>query len=199
MYVQTRCDRRTYYYSQLLTCFIGTALIFLIPFVLNVLLNAILFPVNGNDYISTYNAYDSNWENTIMGRGYYRETLFNGYIFKKIAVCNPQLYNILFAVWLSVVSGIMGGFTYAVSLILRKNAITLFITNYLFFSIFSIIDRILEEGDFFNIYINTNLTDYLSNGHFNHGLAYPLYIIFIFCELVGSILIIKHQLKKDEV
>jgi hypothetical protein len=38
-YVQTRGDRKTYYYSQMITCFLGTMLVFLIPLCLNILLN----------------------------------------------------------------------------------------------------------------------------------------------------------------
>lgn len=199
LYVQARGNRKTYYYSQLITCFIGTALVFLVPFLLNILLNAILFPVNGNDYISTYNAYDSNWTDTIMGKGFYRATLFHGYLFKKIAIMHPQLYNVLYAFGIAIASGVMGMFTYAVSILLQKNTISLLIANYLFFSIFIVLDRVLEEGNIFPVYINTNLTDYLSNGHFNHGLVYPIYLLFLLFEVVCSVLIIKSRLKKDEV
>lgn len=197
-YVQTRGGRKHYYYSQLITCFLGTAVIFFIPLLFNILLNSILFPINGNDYVSTYNAYDRNWVTTILGRGFYRETLFQGYVFKKVAIVHPQLYNLLYAVWTSVASGIMGMFAYSVSIILQKNTISLFIANFLFFSIFTVLDRISEESNLFSVYINTNLTDYLSNGHFNHGLVYPIYILFLLCELIVAVLIIKYRLKKDE-
>lgn len=198
LYVQTRGERKDYYYGQLAACFIGTAFIFLLPFLLNILLNSLLFPINGNDYISTHNVYDINWVNSIMGRGFFKETLFDGYIFKQIAINHPQLYNVIYAVWISFASGIMGMFIYAVSIIFQKNALSLLIANYLFFMIFTVLDRVFENSNLF-LYINTNLTAYLSNGHFNQGRVYPLYLLFLLCEVVGSISIIKHRLRKDEI
>lgn len=198
LYVQARGERKNYYYGQLIACFIGTAFVFLLPFLFNIFLNALLFPVNGNDYISTNNAYDFNWANSIMGRGFFKETLFNGYIFKDIGINHPQFYNVIYAVWSSCASGIMGMFIYAVSIIFQKNALSLFIANYLFFMIFTVLDRILENGNL-PLYINTNLTDYLANGHFNQGRVYPLYLLFLLCESVVSVSIIKHRLRKDEL
>uniref|UniRef100_UPI004056F090 hypothetical protein n=1 Tax=Agathobacter sp. TaxID=2021311 RepID=UPI004056F090 len=198
LYVQTRGERKYYYYGQLIACFAGTAIVFLLPFLLNILLNLLLFPINGNDYVSTYNAYDINWVNTIMGRGFFKETLFDGYVFKQIAIDHPQLYNVMYAIGTSFAAGIMGMFIYAVSIIFQKNALSLLIANYLFFMIFTVLDRIFEEGNL-GLYINTNLTDYLSNGHFNQGRVYPLYLLFLLCEVVGSVSIIKHRLRKDEL
>lgn len=197
MYVQVRGERKHYYIAQVITCFIGTFLIFFLPFLLNILLNALLFPMNGNDYVSTYNAYDRNWVDMTMGYGFYKMTLFQGVIFKKIAVCEPQLYNLIYAVWTSFAAGVMAMFTYAVSIVLHKKTLYIFIVNYLFFTSFSIVDRIVEAKS--RVYINTTLTDYLSNGLFNHGLVYLFYLLFLFGELICSFLIIRNRLQDDEV
>lgn len=197
-YVQTRGDRKTYYYSQMIVCFLGTALVFLIPLCLNILLNSILFPVNGNDYISSYHRYDANWSNMIMGEGFYRPTLFRGIIFKGLAIYHPQLYNLLYAVWLSVSSGVMGMFAYGISIVFRRGAIALLIANYLFFQVFFVLDRLSENGVLFPVYINMNLTDYLSDGLFHHGLVYPLYVLFILCEVGICRSVVCRQLKRDE-
>ncbi len=197
LYVQSRGTRKHYYYGQLIACFIGTALVILIPLLLNILLNSLLFPVNGNDYISTSNVYDYNWANSIVGPGYYRSEISHGYIFKELAIDYPQFYNVLYAFWAAFVAGIMGMFAYAVSIIMKKHALSVLIANYLFFMVCSNIDRIIHERG--SLYINTNLTDYLANGQFRHGLVYPFFLIFLLCELLLCICIIRHQLKRDEV
>lgn len=198
LYVQTRGERKDYYYGQLIACFIGTTFVFLIPFLLNVLLNALLFPVNGSDYISTNNFYDYNWVSSVMGTNFFKETLVEGFIFKSIAINHPQFYNVIYAVWSGFALGIMGMFVYSVSIIFQKNTLSLFIGNYLFFMIFMVLDRILENSSF-PFYINTNLASYLSNGHFNNGQVYPLYLLFLLCEAVISVSIIKYRLRKDEL
>lgn len=197
MYVQSRKTRKEYYYGQLVTCFLGTALLFLIPFLLNILLNALAFPVNGNDYISTHDSFDSNWANAIMGDGFYRQTLYKGMMLKEVVIEYPQIYNVLYTFWISIVSGIMAMFTYTVSLILQKKAIYLLLVNYLIFSIFSVVDRIVETVSY--VYVNINLTDYLSNGHFNKGIFLPVYILILVGELIASFSIIKHRVQEDEV
>lgn len=170
----------------------------MIPFVLNIFFNTLLFPINGNDYISTCNVYDYNWVKSVMGKNFFKETLMNGYIFKSIAINYPQFYNVIYAIWISFASGIMGMFVYAISIVFQKNALFLLIANYLFFMIFMVLDRILENSSF-PFYINTNLASYLSNGHFNNGQVYPLYLLFLLCEAVISVSIIKYRLRKDEL
>lgn len=196
LYIQTRGERKAYYYSQLIACFIGTTMVILIPFLINILLNGILFPINGNDYISSYNAYDYNWCSQIVGDGFRSNTIFHGFILKSIAVDHPQLYNVIYAFIAGISSGIMGMFVYAISLLVQKNRIWVLIINYLFFTVFAVLDRVMEEV--LPVYINTNLTTYLANGHFGHGCVYPLYAVFLLAEVVASIFIVKRQSEKDE-
>lgn len=196
LYLQSRGERKAYYYSQLIACFIGTAMVILLPFLINIALNGIIFPINGNDYISTYDAYDYNWCSKIMGNGFKDKTLFQGHILKSIFIEHPQLYNVIYALIGGISSGVMGMFVYAISILVEKNRIWVLIINYLFFSVFTVLDRVIEN--IFPIYINVNLTEYLSDGHFNHGRVYPIYIAFLLLEVFISIGIVRRQWKKDE-
>jgi hypothetical protein len=182
----------------MITCFLGTMLVFLLPLTLNILLNSVLFPINGNDYISTYQRYDENWANRIMGIGFHRPTLFQGVIFKRFAILHPQIYNLFYALFTSVASGVMGMFAYCISIVFRKGTIALLICNYLFFQIFFVLDRLSESGILFPVYINLNLVTYLSDGLFNHGLVYPLYILFLLVEVGACRISVGRQLKRDE-
>jgi hypothetical protein len=133
-----------------------------------------------------------------MGAGYYRTTLLNGVIFKSFAISHPQIYNLFYALIMSVASGVMGMFTYGISIVFKKGAIALLICNYLFFQIFFVMDRISESGILMPVYINMNLTAYLSDGLFDHGLVYPLYFLFLLVETVVCMMIVGRKLKRDE-
>ena len=196
LYVQTRGERKSYYYAQIITCFLGTAMVILIPFLLNILLNGIIFPVNGNDFVSTHNVYDRTWANSVMGYGFWKKTLSNGMIFKHIAIDYPQLYNVIFAFWAAFAMGVLSMFVYAISLLVKKQAIWLLIINYLFFQVFTVFNRIMEDLSF--VYINLELTDYLANGQFNIGLVYLFYLLFLLLLMFVSHRIIKHKINLDE-
>lgn len=198
LYLQSRENRRAYYYGQMLACFVGTALVILIPFLLNIALNAILFPVNGNDYISSYQAYDWNWTATVMGESFFRDTIFYGYIFKSLAINHPLFYNLLYAVFAGVSSGIMGMFVYAISILVRKNRILVLILYFLFFQVFTVFDRLMEDIEIIPVYINLRITSYLSYGHLSYGEVYPLFLLFLLAETIASFRIVKQQIKRDE-
>lgn len=199
IYLQSRSDRTSYYYAQMLTCFIGMTVIIFIPSMLNILLDAIIFPINGNDYISTYHAYDDNWVNTILDSGCSKLSPSSGYLWKSLAVNHPMAYNVFYSVWTSLMAGIMSAASYALSVWMNERAIRLMIANYLIFSICKTMNNIAEESDAIPFFINFDPAAYLANGHFNTGLYYPFFIGLMIAVIVASCIIIRKRITGDEL
>lgn len=198
-YVQTRSGRKNYYWSQLLTCFIGGMIIILVPFLLNILLNGMIFPDNGNDYNSTWDRYTENWDSTISGSNIIRKVLHKKFLLPGIFIRHPQIFNALFALLAGVTSGIMSMLAYAFSLLIRKTRLFIFLPMYIFFEIFSLINSVLHsEGDENSLYINTRITDYISNGLSQLGKVYPFYYGLLLVVTITVVWVIKRKINRDE-
>lgn len=198
LYVQTRGNRQTYYYAQMITCFIGTAMVIFIPFVLNILLNGILFPMTGNDVVMGYQKYDVNWCMGIMGQGFYKNAISGGALLKHLAIDQPQLRNIIISLWAAIVSGVISCFFYGISLLVKRGSIWILMISYLFFQFFVMLDNLWEEAEFLGVYVNLNLLDYLSGGYPEYGLFYPLYLFILFLLLGLTCGMIQFRVRNDE-
>lgn len=193
MYIQTRGERRTYYISQLITCFLGTAFVFLIPFLMNVILNGIMFPITGNSYIATTYAYDTNWVNAIVGYG---QKTTNGWILKSLAIAHPQWYNVFYVFILSIASGVMGMLVYAISVLVKRNRLVVLIINYLLFKVLEVFSKLVGTGD--DGRYNFDFVDYLCNGYFVEGRNYLFFILFLIAVLVISIVVVAKCWNRNE-
>lgn len=78
VYYQSREGRKKYYLSQILTCFIGGMIMIGIPFLLNILMNTIIFPSEGNDYVTTLSQYSIGWSSSITGSNVMFKTVSKG-------------------------------------------------------------------------------------------------------------------------
>ena len=83
-YVQVRGSRKNYYYSQLCVCFLSVFLVFFVPLMINIGLNGVFFPVNGNNYVAGTHAGIFNWSADITGSNFDKEVLHHGMILKEI-------------------------------------------------------------------------------------------------------------------
>lgn len=192
IYIQTRGEKKKYYYGQLITCFLGTAFVFGVPFMVNVILNGMMFPVTGNSHIATVYAYDYNWASAIVGNGAEN----SGWIFKSFAIAHPQWNNVLYVMIMVIASGIMGMVSYAISLFVRTNRIVVLIINYLFFRALYVLSRFFGPGD--DERMNLNLIEYLCNGYFVSNRNYVIFWIALFIFAVISIVSLQLFLKKIE-
>ena len=91
----------------MLTSFIGGMIIICIPFLLNILINAIIFPAEGNDYITTLNRYFSGWSSSITGSNVIFKTISKGVILKNLYINFPQIYNVMITILASIIAGVM--------------------------------------------------------------------------------------------
>ncbi len=200
IYYLTRGDRKKYYFSQMLTCFIGGVIVIGIPFLVNILMNTIIFPAEGNDYLTTLNRYYVGWSSSVTGSNVVFKTVSKGIVLKKLYVDYPQIYNIAITILASIIAGIMSIATYTFSLIIRKSRIFIFLFSYIFFQLFAMIDSVLyDRWDEVNAYICTNITSYMS---FTQGQIGKVYIGFLGVMILVVLLEIKIVMKrisKDEL
>lgn len=199
VYLKTRDTTKTYFYSQMITCFLGSAMVFLIPTLLNIILTAGIFEVNGNDYVMGYQRYDSNWCNRIMGTNFYKNTLFHGAMFKSLYINHPVVSSALKCIWSSLEMGVLGVFAYSVSLIIKKGSIWLMLFVYLFNQLFRILNNVWLEYEFFGIYINWKISDYMAGGHPGYGLCYPCQILLLVALIMVSLKIVKKKIQGDQI
>jgi hypothetical protein len=198
-YVQTRGTRRVYYYAQFCVCFLSVFLVFFVPLIINIVLNGVFFPVNGNDYITLTHLGTSNWGSYITGSSFTKPVLHHGMILKHLVMDYPQLYNVIFAGIAGVGAGIMGMFIYAVSLVIRKHYIYLLIASFLLFQFFIVLNRYSYHGKFSSVYVDLNPTDYLANRMIANGKDYIIFGLLMLAELIVSGIIIQIRTKRDEL
>lgn len=200
IYYQTREGRKKYYFSQMLTCFIGGMVIIGIPFLLNILLNTIIFPLEGNDYVTTLNKYFIGWSANVTGSSVILKTISKGFILKKLYINYPQFYNVAITISASIIAGVMSVATYTFSLIVRKNRIFIFLFSYIFFQLFAMIDSVLySRWSETNVYICTNITSYMSVTQGQIGKVFiGLYILMILIVFL-EIKIVRQRIAKDEL
>lgn len=121
VYMSARLGYRTYLVSKLVAAFLATAIVFTVPFLLEILLNCISFPLKAMGDLSNWNVYDAN----------YIEGVHN-YLMKDLYIRAPYLYAVAGTLFFGMVSGIMGAFTLAFSAVVKvKYTIFLFLPVYL--------------------------------------------------------------------
>lgn len=108
VYMSSRMGIRSYKISKLLTAFLTTMLIFTIPFLLEVVLNCISFPLSAKGDLSNWGYYNS----------FFIEWVHN-YFMSDFYLKYPFLYAITGIIIFGAVSGVLGAFTVAVSSVIK--------------------------------------------------------------------------------
>lgn len=201
MYIQARNNRKHYYYAQMLTCFVGTCIIIIVPFLINILMNSIIFSNTGSDEAlgSQYGRYMQSWSEHLFGKGYYRSTLCKELILCHIHIDYPVLYNIIFSIMAGLILGVIAMFFYGISLVVKKGSVWVLLISYLTFQIFEVLDRIWEERQLFGVYVDVNVFDYICAGLPIYGRVYLIMAFILLAMLVVSCGIINYRAKHDEV
>jgi hypothetical protein len=119
---------RHYYFSKIVVVFLASIAVFLIPFLLNMGLNRLVFPGNSMRDVLGWQTSET-W--------YHDASLAHQILFPDLFVLHPYLYNLLFTGMLSLFSGLIGVFTFAASFFVKKNRVFLV-------ALFFIINNVLE-------------------------------------------------------
>lgn len=194
----TRGNRKRYLFSKLSACFFGNVVIILIPFLLNLLLCHIAFPVNENSSRWYYGVLD--YSGILLGTNNLFQTDYGALPFLRLFLYSPTLYNVLYILILSFASGVFGVFVLCLSFFFRKQKAPLFLPVFLMVLGSSVLNsyclnRAICDAGY--RYVNYNLMDYFAA--FGYRGQSPYYILGIVAVLlVFCTFAVHHALHADE-
>lgn len=117
----TRMGSGVYYFSKFLSAFVVTAVVFTLPFLVEIGLHVIAFSTKPMGDLSNWSYYSEE----------YME-LVRGYMFSELFIRSPYLYAVVKVLLFGLFSGLMGAFGVAVSALYRvKFRITVFLPAFL--------------------------------------------------------------------
>ena len=108
VFLVSRLGNATYQISKYLSVFLATMIIFTVPFLLEIILNCISFPMSAAGNLSNLSMYDGAYRNAV-----------DKYLMKGIYLYSPYLYAVIGTLFFGAVSGLFGVFTAAVSSLIR--------------------------------------------------------------------------------
>lgn len=121
VYVSARLGIPKYKWSKIVAAFFTTAIVFSVPFLIEMVLNCISFPLNATGDLSNMGCYN----------GEYLEWMHR-YLMSGLCIKNPYLYTVTGILIFGAVSGILGAFTVAVSSLIKvKYNVFLFLPVFL--------------------------------------------------------------------
>lgn len=95
--VGSRVGALNYNLSKLAAVFCATAIVFTLPFMIEILLNIVAFPTNAIGDLSNLNTYDPSYLQSIKN-----------YIFCDLYLVSPYLYAVVMTILFGILSGILG-------------------------------------------------------------------------------------------
>lgn len=107
-YIITRIGSRKYIASRILASFIVTSFVFTLPFIVEIFLNCIAFPIKATGDILNYSIYDSEYAECI-----------NNYLFPLIYQKSSYLYAVIHTFLFGIFSGILGAFSTSISIFFK--------------------------------------------------------------------------------
>ncbi len=181
VFIQARSARRVYYIGKAAAVFLVTFLVFVIPLLLELVLNAAAFP----------NAMGDPYHNDVFTPSY--NEVIQRWFFWKLWVKNQYAYIVLWCICFGAISGILAVFAMAVSTFRWfKFKIFIFIPVYAFFWILAAL------GQFCGIEVSAYYADYLRM--FDISIkswgSVPLLMAAV---LFFSIMILVFKARKDEL
>jgi len=129
VFLVSRLGNATYQISKYLSMFLATMIIFTVPFLLEIVMNCISFPISAAGNLSNLSMYDGIYRNAV-----------DKYLMRDIYLYSPYLYAVIGTLFFGVVSGLFGVFTVAVSSFIRiKYNIFLFLPVFILLNLSSIL------------------------------------------------------------
>lgn len=118
---EARLGRRNYLFSKLIAVFCATAILFSVPFFLEIVLNCLAFPLNATGDCMLLSQYSPQYLAQIKN-----------YSFYGIYWASPYLYAVIGTALFGILSGLLAAFTTAISACVRiKFSIVLFLPVFL--------------------------------------------------------------------
>lgn len=131
--LSARMGNMSYHFSKVLAAFVVTFLIFILPFLIEIVLNCVSFPLTAQGDLSNWNYYDPA----------YKESVEN-YLLGNIFLISPYLSAGLGTILFGVFSGLLSAFTVAFSSIFKfRYRIFLFLPVFILLNLTEIVSGIL--------------------------------------------------------
>lgn len=167
----TRMGSGVYYFSKLLSAFVVTAVVFALPFLVEILLHIIAFTTKPTWDLSYWHSYDE---------AYIQEV--RNYLFSDLYIHFPYLYAVVKVLLFGLFSGLMGAFSVAVSALYRvKFRITVLLPAFLLLnlSVYApVILRNMEGSVSWNVFVML---------HEDAEKNVPVFLIALVWVAVGSV------------
>lgn len=137
VFLVSRLGKTAYLVSKFLAVFLATMLVFTVPFLLEILLNCLSFPLSAtNTFGNASSLYDSR----------YREEISH-YLMKDIYRYSPYLYAVVGTLLFGAASGLLAVFTAAVSSLKKvKYTVFLFLPVYVLCQLSTILNSKFPKG-----------------------------------------------------
>lgn len=140
VYMSARLGGKGYKYSKITAAFLATAIIFCVPFLIEIALNCIGFPLQATGDFSNWGYYEKSFAEAV-----------HNYLLSGFYLWAPYLYAIVGTLMFAVLSGILGAFTVAVSSVVRvKYNVFLFLPVFLLLNLSAMLSP--SEGASFRWY-----------------------------------------------
>lgn len=108
VFLVSRLGNFTYQVSKFLAVFLATMIVFTVPFLLEILLNCVSFPLSAAGDLWQLSIYDNAYRDSV-----------DQYFMKGIYLCSPYLYAVVGTFLFGAVSGLLGVFTTAISSLIK--------------------------------------------------------------------------------
>lgn len=136
IFMLVRLGHFTYKLSKLLAAFLVTAIVFSVPFLIEIMLNCLSFPLEATGDILNQSIYEPGY---IQG--------VHNYLMSGLYLYSPYLYAIVGTLFFGIVSGVFGAFTVAFSSIVQvKYRVFLFLPVFLLLHATVYLNGLLPKG-----------------------------------------------------
>lgn len=179
--LQARVGWKTYLTGKCTAAFIATFLVFTLPFLIEIGLNCLAFPLQ---------AIGDIWNHSTISE--YYVFMVRSYLFHQIYLLSPYLYAVLCTLLFGLMSGILAVFTVAVSTFsFMKYKILAFIPGYVLLSLVGLLRQLIPS-----IQVDTHYYYYLSL--FSVGDKSTAGYLIIACAMLAlSVCIVAAKSRKD--
>ena len=118
----SRLGSRTYIWSKLTAVFITNFVVFTLPFLIEIVLNCLSFPLDAIGDFSGANTYSKEFQDVV-----------DGYLLSGLYAVSPYLYAVVCTLGLGVFAGLLAAVTISISAVIKvKYAVTLILPAFLF-------------------------------------------------------------------
>ena len=189
--VITRCSRKEYYYSKLITAFLGGFIIIFIPLIISTVLSHCFYSH------SVINLFDPNYSTLTAGE---KDFLSMRDLLLELLVFSPVMGEIAAAFFLSVYAGTCAMFALSVSGIIKRFSVLIFLPVFLLTKLFDLGQSMIKSAYDYT-YFNIDPMKYviISSDNPIYGRPYWLFALEMAAMILISVLLIHVLSKQDNI